>query len=205
MKDIIIAVADVYMEKVLEALLHRVPQSSGTATYTYDIIRNPGHDSGSYNDSHELLRPFITQYKFALVLFDLEGCGAEHNKTREEISKDVGDLLNKNGWENRNEVIVIEPELENWMWIDNHHVADAIGWEDNESLYQWARNGGHIKNDKSKPDRPKETLEKALRVSRTPKSAAIYKKIAGNVSYKKCTDESFLQLISKLQEWFPAV
>ena len=106
MKDIIIAVADVYMEKVLEALLHRVPQSSGTATYTYDIIRNPGHDSGSYNDSHELLRPFITQYKFALVLFDLEGCGAEHNKTREEISKDVGDLLNKNGWENRNEVIV---------------------------------------------------------------------------------------------------
>jgi len=202
MKDIIISVADSYQEKVLEALLPRVPLSSGTRRFTFDIIKNPGHDSGSYNDSHELLRSSINQYCFALVLFDFEGTGAEH-KTKVEIENEVSNLLNINGWENRNAVIVIKPELENWMWIDNTHVEDAIGWESKESLYTWARNLGYIKDNELKPSRPKETLEKALKLSGTPKSASVYKKIAAQVSYKKCTDPSLKQLIFQLQHWFP--
>ena len=141
--------------------------------------------------------------QFALVVFDFEGSGAEHQKTKLQIENEVQDLLNKNGWKNRNAVIVIQPELENWMWMDNTNVEQAIGWEKQESLYDWARNEGHIIGDASKPVRPKETLEKALRISETPKSPAIYKKIATQVSYRRCEDESFKQLIRKLQEWFP--
>jgi len=203
MKDLIVAVADSYQEKVIEALLPRVPITSGTKEFTFDIMRNSGHDSGSYNDSHELLRPFINQYRFALVVFDFEGCGAEHLKTKAEIETEVHDLLNVNGWGNRNAVIVIQPELENWLWMDNPHVSQAIGWEKQESLYDWARNESYLSGNASKPSRPKETFERALKIAETPKSAAIYKKIAARASYRNCEDEFFKQLILKLQEWFP--
>jgi hypothetical protein len=205
MKDLIVVVADSYQEKVMEGLLPRLPLSSGTAVFAFDIIRNPGHDSGSYNDSHELLRPFMNQYRYAVVIFDFEGCGAEHLKTKKEIEQEVQGLLNNNGWDNRNAIVVIEPEVENWMWIDNIHVEQAIGWEKPESLYNWARNEGLIAGSANKPTRPKETLEAALRISETPKSTAIYKKIASLVSYKRCEDPSFNQLIRQLTDWFPLV
>jgi hypothetical protein len=203
MKDLIVVVADSYQEKVMEALLPRLPFSD-TAIFRYDIIRNPRNDSGSYNDSHELLRPYINQYSYAIVVFDFEGSGVENIKTREEAESDVEGLLSINGWNDRNAVIVIDPELENWMWIDNPHVQDAIGWESIESLYVWARSKGKIAYGEAKPIRPKETLEEALKVSKTAKSAAIYKKIASRVSYSGCIDPAFLKLIRALKGWFPA-
>lgn len=205
MKDIIILVADSYQEKVLEALLPRVPISSGTRPFTYEFIRNPGHDSGAYNDSHELLRPYSKQYSYALVLMDYEGCGVEYQKSAEEVEQYVAELLDRSGWENRNKVVVITPELETWMWMDNQHVTNAIGWEQKEGLYEWARRNGYIGNEVYKPERPKETLEKALKLSGTPKSAAVYKKIAMHASYKKCEDKAFIGMIGTLQEWFPVV
>jgi hypothetical protein len=204
MKDLIVAVADSYQEKVMEALLPRIPISSGTRPFSFDIVRNPGNDSGSYNDSHELLRPAIKQYYFALVVFDFEGTGIENIKSREDAELTVENLLSINGWDGRNAVAVIKPEVENWMWTDSPHVESAIGWEKQESLYTWAKNNGKIAVGDSKPVRPKETLEEALKISKTSKSSAIYKKIATNVSYKKCNDPAFLKLILKLQEWFPS-
>ena len=199
MKDLIVVVADSYQEKVIEALLPRIPITSNTKTFTYDIIRNPRNDSGSYNDSHELLRPYINQYHFAIVVFDHEGCGVEDTKTRVETESDVEGLLSINGWPNRNSVIVIDPELENWMWIDNPNVQDAIGWFGIESLYVWARANGKIAHGEAKPIRPKETLEEALRISNSAKSSSIYKKIAGTVSYKGCTDPAFIKLIQTIK------
>ena len=202
MKDLIFSVADGYQEKVFEALLQRVPLASSTSCFTYDIIKNPGHDSGSYNDSHELLRPFINQYNFAIVVFDFEGTGVEH-LSRSEMELNVHTLLNSNGWKDRNAVIVIYPELENWMWMDNRHVQNAIGWDRRERLYDWARQNNFLDQGNVKPNRPKETLEKALKLCSTSKSASIYKNIAANASYRTCQDPSFRALITTLQAWFP--
>ncbi len=202
MKDLIVTVADGHQEKVMEALLPRIPIASQTSGFSFDIIKNPGKDSGSYNDSHELLRPFINQYRYALALFDFEGTGVE-NLSPEQIETNVRELLNNNGWLNRNAVIVIQPELENWMWMDNPNVAQAIGWEKEISLYEWAKQEGLIREGRSKPDRPKEVMEKALRLSGTPLSASIYGKIAGKVSYNRCEDISFRQLIQQIKNWFP--
>jgi len=202
MKDLIVAVADSYQEKVIEALLPRMPLVSGTTAFSYDIIQNIGKDSGSYNDSHELLRPYFNDYKYSLVIFDYEGCGAENNKKREEIEAEVESLLSRNGWSDRTSVIVISPELENWMWINNPNVQDAIGWEKQETLYEWAIGKNYIQEGGSKPHRPKEVLEEALRISSTPKSSAVYKKIAATVSYKNCQDPAFHKLIAMLQQWF---
>jgi len=202
MKDLLVVVADSYQEKVLEGLLPRIPIASQISSFSYDIIRNISNDSGSYNTSHDLIRPFINDYRYAMIVFDHEGSGAEHVKSREETELDVENLLSVNGWEGRCASIVIHPELENWMWIDNPNVENAIGWEKNESLYSWAKKNGLMGIEDSKPIRPKETLEKALRICQTSKSSSIYKKISSSVSYKGCKDPAFQKLITCLKNWF---
>jgi hypothetical protein len=202
MKDLVVLVADGTMQKVLEEFLRRLPLSSGISSFTFDVISNIGHDSGCYNDSHEFLKSFEKQYRFAAIVFDREGSGVEH-KTREEIEKDVQGLLNRNEWVDRNVVSVIDPELENWIWQNSPHVEDAFGWEAQTSLYQWCYNEGLIAHGDLKPFRPKETMEKILRITKTPFSSSIHKKIAQKVSYKSCTDGAFLKLLNQLKQWFP--
>lgn len=202
MKDLIVVVADGHQEKVMEALLPRIPVASQTTAFSFDILKNSGKDSGSYNDNHELLRPFINQYRFALVVFDFEGTGVEH-LLPDQVEKNVQELLDKNGWEGRCAVVVIQPELENWMWIDSVHVTKAIGWEKEISLYAWAIKEGHLAPGATKPDRPKEVIQQALRLSGTPLSASIYGKIAAKVSYAKCQDVAFQRMIQQLKTWFP--
>lgn len=202
MKDLIVSVADGCQEKVMEALLPRVPRCSGTETFTFEIIRNILCDSGSYNGSHELLRPFIRDFRYSLVILDFEGSGVEGIKTREETEQDIETLLCKNGWAGRNAAIVVNPEIETWMWIDSIHVGNAIGWERSESLYEWARSSGILGVDTYKPLRAKESFRLALKESNTSFSSSIYKKIASRVSYRSCNDPAFLKLISTLQRWF---
>ncbi|MBN8700879.1 MAG: hypothetical protein J0L54_14825 [Chitinophagales bacterium] len=202
MKDLVVLVADGTMQKVVEEILLRVPRSSGTSDFTFDVIPNIGHDSGCYNDSHELLRSFSTQYRFAMVIFDFEGSGVEI-KSINEIENDVERLLDNHGWQNRNSVAVINPELENWIWQDSPHIEEAFGWENNTPLYQWCRTEGLIAHGDSKPIRPKETMQRVLKFTRTPFSSAIHKKIAKVVSYKRCTDRAFLKILNQLKNWFP--
>jgi hypothetical protein len=61
MMDLLVSVADSHQEKIMEAWLPRLPSASGAEVFSYSIIRNVGNDSGSYNDSQELLRPFVNQ------------------------------------------------------------------------------------------------------------------------------------------------
>lgn len=202
MKDIIILVADGCQEKLIEGLLPRIPNSSNTKPFTYDIYKHPEHDSGCCNDSQEILRPFINQYRYAIVILDYEGCGHESNKSCQEVEQIIEGKLRSNGWEGRNVAIVVNPEIENWVWINSQHVEAAIGWNSDQSLYDWSRTSGFLAQGDSKPIRPKETFEKALKKSNTSKSSAIFKKISTKVSYKKCEDEAFKKLLSKLIEWF---
>lgn len=55
-----------------------------------------------------------------------------------------------------------------------------------------------------KPVRPKEAMEDALRSVRLPRSSALYRQLAQQVSLSRCTDESFLKLRKILQTWFSA-
>jgi hypothetical protein len=203
MKDLIVAVADSDQEKIMEALLPRLQVSSGTRSFNFDILKNPEKDSGSFNISHELLRPLINQYSFALVIFDYEGCGVEEQQTVAQVEAHVESLLGANGWNQRNAVAVVNPEIENWVWLDNPHVHTAINWNNQQSLYDWARQSGKINQGAHKPQRPKEAFLDALYVCDTPKSSAIYKQIATRVSYKNCTDPAFNKVISTLKGWFP--
>lgn len=108
------------------------------------------------------------------------------------------------GWEDRTDVIVIDPELEVWLWTDSPRVETELGWEDRSvSLREWLREEGWWPGGVRKPLRPKETLEWVLRKNRLQRSSAIYGRLARRVGLRRCEEESFQKLCQRLRIWFP--
>ncbi len=72
------------------------------------------------------------------------------------------------------------------------------------TLRQWLIDNRFLKPEQSKPDRPKEAMEKILRMQRKPRSSAIYLELAQKVGLKHCQDCAFRKLKETLSSWFPA-
>lgn len=191
MKDLIILVADHNAEHALLGLLRR-PDALGIREVQFDIRVHPQRDPGVYRRAPEFLRPFIRQYRYALVLLDREGSGAERAGA-ERMRSAVQERLERNGWEGRCQVIVLNPELEAWVWVDDPAVAKAlqISLQDLRNLLR-----------EGKPPRPKETLENLLEERRIPRSSSLYEDLASQVDFRKCADPAFHLLWETLQRWF---
>lgn len=200
MKDLIILVADKDTKFTIDGLLLR-HYSLDIKHIEYNIYIHHLHDPGIFRGASEFLRPFINQYRHALVFLDREGSGQE-NKTVSQIQQEIKKRLTVNGWEGRAEVIVIDPELERWVWTDSPHVAEALGWDDYQQLRDLLMKKGLWKTNKPKPERPKEAFDYALRVQRIPHSSSIYKGIADSVCFEGCVDKSFKKFRETLKNWF---
>ena len=158
MKDLVVLVADKNMEFTVRGLLERMPRSENIRNITYDIFNHPENDPGILNHSHDFLRPLTQEYNYCMVLLDHEGCGHEQ-QSREEIEATIEHNLSANGWADRCCAIVISPELENWMWVNEVRLKNAIGWRNDTNIYQWLEEQDLKDADKPKPVRPKETFE----------------------------------------------
>jgi hypothetical protein len=101
--------------------------------------------------------------------------------------------------------IVLEPELEIWVWSDSPEVDAALGWKNrNPSLRVWLSQQGYLNPGAFKPERPKEAMRDAMEIVRKVPSASVYKQIAMTVGFKRCQDPKFARLLSVLRTWFPA-
>ena len=199
-KDLIL-VADKNMEATIRGILQR-PESLGIRAITFDIYVHIHRDPGCLLESHSFLMPFNQNYQQAIVMFDREGCGQE-NSSREELEVSVEDQVSLMGWGNRSSAIVIDPELEAWVWKNSPHVSNALGWGNNLiDLHNWLRENDFLSENEIRPRNPKEALEAALRIVRKPRSSAIYSILAQQVSLRNCIDPSFLKLRTSLQDWF---
>jgi hypothetical protein len=202
-KDLVVLVADGDMEQALRGLLGR-PQALGIRPIAYEIIRHPQRDPGCRQEGQRLLQPYRQQYRHALVVFDWEGSGGEATEPA-SLEQQVQQRLADAGWENDAAVVVLNPELESWVWSDSPQVARVLGWsESSDALRTWLTEKGFLKALETKPVRPKEAVEAVLRHARKPRSAAIYRELADKVSLQRCSDPAFAKLQSILREWFAA-
>jgi hypothetical protein len=200
-KDLVILVADKNMEFAVMGILSRF-QAINIRSLSFDIYVNPKRDPGCLNISHTILRPYINYYHYALVFFDREGSGKEELGA-EALAQQVENLLARNGWPDRSAVIVIDPELENWIWSDSPQVDLALGWGNSkEDLRSWMTQQGFLQKGKIKPNRPKEAVTAALKIARKPRSSAIYQQIAQKVNLQRCSDPAFLKVKNILRTWF---
>jgi hypothetical protein len=200
--DLLALVADRQMEAAVRGILGRA-RSLAIRAIEVDLRVHPRKDPGCYNEGVEYMRAFAGKYRRAIVLFDREGCGREQC-TATELENELEQQLRATDWEDRSCVIVLDPELEIWVWSDSLHVDGQLGWSKRKpDLRTWLRLQGLLSAGQPKPDRPKEALQAALRVVKKPHSAALYKDLAAKVSLDRCKDRAFLKLKTVLQAWFP--
>ena len=200
-KDLVVLVADRDQEQTVSTLLTKRPQSLGIQKMSIDldILRHPNRDPGVFKEAGRVLSVFAQQYQHALVLIDAEWGGLSVEQIEEKIQGD----LNRNGWEGRSAVIVIDPELEIWVWSTSSHVPRLFG-TDWETIKNLEHRKSYWQEGETKPSRPKELLEEVLRHMKKRRSAALYQQLARKVGLRRCQDSSFYRFREILQGWYPA-
>lgn len=205
--DVVVLVADKDLEEAATALLRRT-DDLGLGSFRFEVRRHPNHDGGCRTGAAHFLRPFLQRYRRSLVLFDRDGCGSD--RPREEIQGGVEADLSRNGWADRTKAIVIDPELEAWVWGDLAQTSRTLGWEEDaaglrrclRSRRLWERHG-------TKPSDPKAAMRTAMecapRVRRRKRSARLFAEIAGAAAVDDCRDPAFNELKRTLRAWFPRV
>ncbi len=201
-KDLVVLVADRNIEYAMKGLLSR-SEAIDIREITYDIHVHPEHDTGCLLHGCEFLRPFVNGYLHALIIFDHDGCGQEI-MIRTDLENDIERQLSGSGWDNRAAAIVIDPELEIWVWSDSPHVESILGWAGRQpDLRTWLGEKGYFAEEQIKPSQPKNAMETALRMVQKPRSSSIFLQLAQNVSVNRCRDQAFLKFKNTLRTWFP--
>jgi len=207
-RDCIFLLADLGMVAAFKGFFFRQGfyHALGTAPFHVDpqldiICDRAGNDPGVYTRAHELLRTYQSSHRYAVIVLDNAWEGSPGvEKIRANISANM-ELV---GWQtNRFVVIVIDPEIEAWMWQDNPHVARAFGFSLRPSLRDWLCKQALWPADSPKPPDPKLAFEKTLKVSKAKIPSVVFKKICSGISFKYCVDDAFGLLKNTLQKWFP--
>ena len=154
--------------------------------------------------SHNLLMSQAARFRHALVMLDRDGCGKEQ-ASREELEAEIEQRLSQSGWGDRAAAVVLDPELEIWVWSDSPHVAEILGWTRGQSdLLEWLAEKGFPADQAGKPRTPKEAMEKVLRSVRKSRSSSLFSQLAEKVSVNRCTDAAFIKFKTTLHAWFGA-
>lgn len=202
-QDLVVLVPGKDDHEALKGMLSR-PESLGIRRITYQIQQHPDHDPGCLLHAHEFLKRESQRFSRALVVFDRLGCGAEE-RTPSELERTVLDHLEANGWNERAGVVVIDPELESWVWSSSPHVERILGWSGRDpDLRSWLTQQGFVEPGAVKSNSPKEAFRRALREVRKPASSSLIRRLAETVSLTRCQDTAFLKLRRILTSWFQA-
>lgn len=199
--DLGVLVADKDMQQAVLGLLGRwqslgIRQLSGVR-----VEAMPGHDPAVRLRGVEFARNvFGRTHAHVLLLLDLEGSGA--SESAEFVESQLDEQLRAQ-WGQRGRSVVIDPELETWVFSRSHHIGPELGFESNAQLRSWLVERGFWRPDANKPSRPKEAMLAALYESRRQVTSARFATLAQSVSLRNCEDRAFTRLVATLQEWFP--
>jgi hypothetical protein len=210
-RELVFLVADKGMEAMIGAFMGREDfhYRLGCSRFDFDpktdIVKATGHDPGLVKGEAATINRRRNEYRRAIVVVDNAYDNSPGpDRIRERIASQLDGF-----WE-QFAVIVIDPELENWFWVD---YPDLV-----KKVLLWTPKGG---------DRtPREVLAEAglwqagADKPLDPKKAVdylydhgysrdrlngIFKRLALALpSVRGCTDESFRLLMATLAEWFPA-
>lgn len=200
MKDLVLLVADKNTHFALKGALGR-PEALGIRPIEFEFRVHPGRDGGTRRSGPEMLALECRRFRHGLLVLDLEGSGTNLPSAKEleaELDRRLSDH-----WKGVAKSIVIEPEVDVWMWGADNSVESALEWPAGKGVRQWLREQGFAFGPNEKPVRPKEALEAVLRLTGMPRSSALYQTIAEKISLRRCADESFGRLRDQLIEWFP--
>jgi hypothetical protein len=199
MKDLVLLVADKNMQFALAGALVR-HQAMAIRPITFDFRSHAGRDGGACSTGVDILATQRRQFSRALLVFDREGCGRDDDAPI--IERDLDTRLAR-VWGNDAKAIVIEPEVDAWVWGADNAMRDVLGWPHSQPIRQWLAKEGFDIADNGKPVRPKEAFEALRRVHQQGRSSALYRNITEKISLQNCVDPAFIRLRDTLRTWFP--
>lgn len=210
MNDLLFLVADKNMAEAVGGLLERdqIHNIVGCGRFGFDARRDikvavGQNDPGLYVRANELLRPLAADYMRAVVIVDEEWDGSPG---ADGIERALRGHLTDAGWtEATSLALVVQPEADVWLWSDSPHSATVLGWASWGELRPSLERQGFLTAGRTKPERPKEAAEWALRNcgKKAPRSAALYRQVSSQVSINRCQDNALLRLLGALRAWFP--
>lgn len=188
------------MHFTLKGVLDR-PAAMGISGIEFDFRVHAGRDGGVRATGPETLALEQKRFKHALLVLDHEGSGHAASDAI-SLESELDERL-RVVWGNRAKAIVIEPELEAWIWGANNVLQEVFEWPLSIPIREWLRERDFKIDDRGKPVRPKEALEEIIQIHRKPRSSALYFRIASKISLRRCEDPAFLRLTKQLKAWFP--
>jgi hypothetical protein len=200
MKDLLLLVPDKNTQFALRGALGR-HEALDIHPIEFEFLVHSGRDGGVRANGAVLASLKRNQFKHLLMIFDHEGSGAE-SLSAAELIRDLQIQLDRH-WGPKSHVIVIEPEVDVWMWGSDNTLSQLLKWSNSMSIREWLVSKGYALDGNDKPIRPKEALEEVLMHLREPRSSSLYEKIAQRLSLPRCKDPAFVRLQKILQTWFP--
>lgn len=203
--DLVMLVPGKNERETFEGLLSSRQMSLEMRKVVYEILVHPRRDPGCFHEGPDILQPYQGLAQYSLVVLDYEGSGQE-GRPPNDVRYDLKRRLELSGWAARTEVLVLCPELENWVWSDSPEIDQVIGWRCRKpQLRDWLMAQEWWPPGIAKPSRPKECLEAALREVRMRRSSAIYRQLAEKVGLTRCQDEGFRAFRETIKSWFPSI
>jgi hypothetical protein len=171
-----------------------------------DIFRVPRHtDGGVWKHAGANLRPFRDKYRFAVIVIDAD---FDPHPGPAVLLSDISTDMMTEGWEReRFAVIVIQPELEAWLWAPNLNVARAFGHEDFGALRRQLEQEQLWDSGDPKPKNLKHATARAAKLGKKQTGGPIFMSVFGAISMRacqSCVEPGFVALRAALQNWFPA-
>ncbi len=201
MIDLVCLVADKNIEAAIEGILQR-PGALGIREVQFEVIVHPNRDPGCFHQASELLAGYRDSARHALVVLDRAWDGAPAD-TGIELERQVEVLLRQSSLGDWARALVLDPELETWVFSDSPHVASSLGWPEGIEALREALAGQHLwQKQRVKPTDPKAAVEWALRRAKKPRSSSMYRELAGTVGFARCQDHAFMRLRELLSGWF---
>ena len=216
MRDIVFLVADGEMQATVEGFFENpaFEQRLECAKFEFDtkqdLIKHPRKDPGVYQDGHNLLKSYVATHNYAVVMVDFAFNDNLQIMDYQKFCNNIEANMIAAGWhEDRFFVMAINPELEVLMWQTDtrriEHILDYPIEKGEGTLKAWLQARNLWDANHTKPANPKAAIDEVRRQiwGRKKTHSQIFKRIAKDVSFRGCVDESFNSLMQKIKVWYP--
>lgn len=214
MRDIVFLVADGEMQATVEGFFEnpafdaRLQCARFEFDTKQDLIKHPRKDPGVYQDGHNLLKSYVDTHNYAVVMVDFAFNDNLRTMDYQAFCETMKANMRAAGWpDDRFFVMAINPELEVLMWqADTRRIEPVFDYPGaSGSLRAWLQDRNLWDVDDLKPADPKAAIDAVRRQSwgRKKTHSQLFKRIAKEVSFRGCEDESFTGLLQKIQAWYP--
>ena len=159
---ILVADLDKWSRTVKWVLLAR-PESLEMAPVKFEVQRHFRRDSGCRTGAVEYLRKLQRSYRYALVLFDLDGSGSD--RSREETQREVEEGLIRSGWNDGavGDGPASRPLSSSRSWkrgfgVPRTKIPEVLGWrKEYAELRRWLCGSGTLAGGESQASEPEES------------------------------------------------